>query len=383
MLIRRGDMRKYNILITTMRLDIGGAETHIVELAKGLSREGFNVIVASTGGVYEEELRSSNIKLYHVPLDNKKPHNVIKAYYQLKNIITDEKIDLVHAHARIPGFICGLLHKKMGFSFVTTAHGAWKTGYGLRYITNWGQRTVAISEDIRKYLLDNYKIEDESIKVTINGIDTDKFSAAVDYSDIMSELALSPEDKKLVYISRFDSDRSYIINKLLEIIPELAESIHNLKVIMVGSGNILASVKEKAQEINTKLGRNVVIVAGSRTDINKFASMADLFVGFGRSSLEALAAGRPLILAGNVGYIGILSESSLDDAVKSNFSGRGRDKAESNIFRDDIIKVLLDMSDKERKALGNFGRSLIENSYSVKRMVQDNIEVYMQLLKQN
>lgn len=375
-------MHKYNILITTMRLDIGGAETHIVELAKGLSREGFNVVVASTGGVYEKELISSNIKVYHVPLDNKKPHNVVKAYYQLKNIITEEKIDLVHAHARIPGFICGLLHKKMGFSFVTTAHGTWKTGYGLRYITNWGQKTVAVSEDIRKYLLDNYKIENENIKVTINGIDTDKFSPDIDCSDIMDQLKLSSEDRKIVYISRFDSDRSYIINKLLEIVPELAERVPNLKVIMVGSGNILDLVKEKAQEINSRTGHNTVIVAGARTDINKFTALADLFIGFGRSSLEALAAGKLLILAGNVGYIGILDENSLDAAIKSNFSGRGKNKAESELFKNDIIKVLLQMSEEERKTLGTFGRSLIENSYSLKRMVQDNIEVYMKLLEQ-
>ena len=55
---------------------------------------------------------------------------------------------------------------------------------------------------------------------------------------------------KIVYISRFDSDRGYIINKLLEIIPELSSCIPNLKVIMVGSGNILDSIMEKARKIN-------------------------------------------------------------------------------------------------------------------------------------
>ncbi|HRS22486.1 MAG TPA: glycosyltransferase [Clostridia bacterium] len=373
-------MRNYNILITTMRLDIGGAETHIVELAKGLSREGFNVIAASAGGVYEKELTQSGIKVYHVPLDNKKPHNVIKAYFLLKNIIEENSIDLVHAHARIPGFICGLLHKRMGFPFVTTAHGTWKTGYGLRYITNWGQKTVAVSEDIRKYLLDNYKIKDKDIKVTINGIDTDKFSSGIDCSDVMDELDLKPEDIKIVYISRFDSDRSYIINKLLEVIPELSSSIPNLKVIMVGSGNILDSIKEKAREINNMTGQDTIIVTGSRTDINKFTALADLFIGFGRSSLEALSAGKPLILAGNEGYIGILNENSLNDAVKSNFSGRGKNKADSKSFKDDILKVL-SLSGEERKALGDFGRSVIENRYSVRKMVQDNMEVYAQLLE--
>ena len=93
-----------------------------------------------------------------------------------------------------------------------------------------------------------------------------------------------------------------------------------------------------------------------------------------------MSAGKPLILAGNEGYIGILNKDSLEDAINSNFSGRGKNKVESEAFKNDILKVLR-MSSEERKALGDFGRSVIESSYSVKRMVQDNIQVYAQLLE--
>ena len=40
------------ILMATMGLDIGGAETHIVELAKELKSQGHDVIIISNGGVY-------------------------------------------------------------------------------------------------------------------------------------------------------------------------------------------------------------------------------------------------------------------------------------------------------------------------------------------
>lgn len=39
------------ILLATMALDIGGAETHVTELAKALCRSGYEVTVASAGGV--------------------------------------------------------------------------------------------------------------------------------------------------------------------------------------------------------------------------------------------------------------------------------------------------------------------------------------------
>lgn len=47
---------KYKVLMTLMGLDIGGAETHVVELSKELKKQGYDIIVASNGGVYEQEL---------------------------------------------------------------------------------------------------------------------------------------------------------------------------------------------------------------------------------------------------------------------------------------------------------------------------------------
>ena len=40
------------ILMATMGLDIGGAETHIVELAKELKSEGHDIAIVSNGGGY-------------------------------------------------------------------------------------------------------------------------------------------------------------------------------------------------------------------------------------------------------------------------------------------------------------------------------------------
>ncbi len=89
-----------NILLSLMQLNIGGAETHVVELAKELKRKGFNVIVTSNGGVYVKELEDAGIKHYAVPLQNKNPLNMLKSARLLKKIIKDEKIDIVHSHAR-------------------------------------------------------------------------------------------------------------------------------------------------------------------------------------------------------------------------------------------------------------------------------------------
>ena len=117
------------VLMATMQLDIGGAETHIVELSKALARRGVEVFVASKGGAYVKELEEAGIKHFEVALHNKRIGSLTGAYKKLERIILDYKIDVVHAHARIPGFLCGLLQKKHGFRFVTTAHWVFDTRF--------------------------------------------------------------------------------------------------------------------------------------------------------------------------------------------------------------------------------------------------------------
>ncbi|MCX7715300.1 MAG: glycosyltransferase [Clostridia bacterium] len=369
-----------NILLSLMQLNIGGAETHVVELAKELSRRGHTVIVASNGGVYTQELAQAGIKHYIVPLQNKNPFNVLKAFKTLRKIIIDEKIDIVHSHARIPSFILGKLRLFMKFPFVTTAHWVFTTKYGLKYITDWGQKTIAVSEDIKTYLMVNYKIPESDIKVTINGIDTDKFSPDTDTSDVMQSFNLSEDDNIIVYVSRLDESRSLVAKQLIELIPELNETIENLKLVIVGGGDDYENICSLSSAVNEKLQKKSIILTGARTDINKFAALGRVFVGVSRAALEAMASAKPTIIAGNEGYIGLFNKDKLKEAVDTNFCCRGCEVSSAKLLKRDILAVFA-MSENERKALGMFGRELIKSDYSVAKMTDDTVEVYESVLK--
>ncbi len=365
-----------NILMLLMKLDIGGAETHVVELSKELKKRGYNIIVASNGGVFEDELERAGIKHYNVPLQNKNPNNVLRAFSLIKKIIEDEKIDIVHSHARIPSFIAGKIHKKMkSFKFVTTAHWVFNTGYGLKYITDWGERTIAVSEDIKKYLMDNYKTPEENITVTINGIDTEAFSPDTDDSEIKKEFGITEEDKVIVYVSRMDEDRSLAAHKLIEAIPELDNVIDNLKVLIVGDGNDFEKVKQEATEVNEKLQREAIVLSGARTDINKLVAPADLFVGVSRAALEAMAAGKPTIIAGNEGYIGLFDEDKADLAYSTNFCCRGCEGTTTDKLAREI-GAFFGMWDEDKEKLSVYSREFIKKKYSVARMADDAENVY-------
>ena len=57
-------MAQRKILMALMGLEIGGAETHVVELSKELRRMGYDIAVVSNGGVYVAELEEAGICVY-------------------------------------------------------------------------------------------------------------------------------------------------------------------------------------------------------------------------------------------------------------------------------------------------------------------------------
>lgn len=356
------------LLVVTMGLDIGGAETHIVELVCELKRRGYDVKVASNGGSYVAELESAGIKHFDVPLHTKNPLCVLKSRKLIDKIISDEGIELVHAHARIPAFICGKICRKRNIPFVTTAHWVFSTKYGLKYITDWGEKTVAVSEDIKKYLMDNYGTPEDDITVTINGINTEKFSADIPYDDVKSEFGMKDGSFRIVHVSRIDQSREAVAFLLTKIFPEIQKKIPNAELVIVGGGN-------KFDELKAHITSDRIILTGPRTDINKFVASADLFVGVSRAALEAMAAGKPAIIAGNEGDIGLFLPEKLETAVEGNFCCRGHKLPSEESLLLSIMEYY-GMSEVDRKAVADFGKETVYSRYSVEKMADDTEKAY-------
>lgn len=372
-----------NILMTTMSLDIGGAETFIIELCKELKRRDCNseITVASNGGVYVSELESYGINHVKLPLHTKKLFSVIKSYFGLKKLLKSGKYDIVHAHARIPAFISGLLCKKLHIKFVTTAHGAHKVTPYWRLLSNWGQRPFAVSYDLKQYLIDNYKIPSDNITVTINGIDVDKFSKNVDYSDIAREFNLNKSEKthRIGWLGRIDNESAHIAFQLVEAAPILSALYDNLEIVIVGSGTAFIELKQQVDNINRLLGKKVVITTGARIDTNKFMAGCDIFIGVSRSVLEAMSAERPVILSGSQGYLGILNDDILKPALDTNFCCRGYKMSTVKQLCADITK-LFSLSDQNKSEMGKYNRSIVIERYSITRMTNDALSVYEKMM---
>ena len=79
-----------NIVILTMGLDIGGAETHIVELADALRKQGNKVTIFSNGGAFTEQLESLGVDHITSPMNNKRLSSLIRSYRALLKFCKNE-----------------------------------------------------------------------------------------------------------------------------------------------------------------------------------------------------------------------------------------------------------------------------------------------------
>ena len=369
-----------NLLMAQMSMDIGGAETHIMELALALQERGYRVIIASNGGAFVSELEEAGIIHYQVPLHNKKPKNMIASYRMLRDIIRKEKIDLVHAHARIPGFIAGKVCRKEKIPFVTTAHWVFETGKGLKYLTDWGQETIAVSEDIKRYLMKEYQLPEEQIVVTINGINTNRFSKDISFGSVAVEFEFDKNAFRIVHISRLDKSRADVAFLLVDAFEAIREEIPNAELVIVGGGDVYHEIKAKADAVNQKIGETKIKLTGPRTDINRFVAAADLFVGVSRAALEAMAAEKPTVLAGNEGDLGLYLPEKEDSAFGSNFTCRGEAMPDAESVKNSILQYYR-MSEAEQKEVSRFCKKTVDRHYSVKRMADDTETAYQAVMK--
>ena len=368
----------YNILMATQALGIGGIETHIVELCRGIKEKykNINIVVCSNGGFYEKELEQINVKHVKVPLHNSDLKNILKSYKMLKKIIKEENINIVHAHTRVAAMICDSICKKMKIPFYTTVHFDYDTKFPFNKLSKWGDKTLAVSKDLKEYVVKNYNVKDYNVYITVNGIDTNKFSKDVAYDDVIKEFKLNPNARRIMHISRLDDATIKTLEILFDMTKELYKTIENLEIVVVGDGTKFEYLKEKANIINDELGKKVIFMIGKRTtDINQFAASSTIGIGVSRSILEIMACGKPVILSGNQGYMGIFEKSKFELAYSTNFCFRGSKQVDYGEVKRDILDIF-DMSTEDIDNMMQYNMQIVQNYYSKEKMVDDYINLW-------
>lgn len=347
------------ILMLTDSMDVGGAETHIRALAAALRRKGHSVTVCSSGGAMMKKLTGDGISHVTLPLGSRGA--MPRCYLRLCSLISRGGFDMIHAHARLPALLGRMLSRRYSLPLVVTAHARFSLSPLRRLLSCWGDKTVAVSEDIKHYLTISYGLAPENITVIPNGMDTHSFQLS---SPPSSGLCIAT-------LSRLDRDCASAALLLCSMAPRLVSSLGVTEILVGGGGDMLSAVRNLADDVNRRLGFRCIKVVGRVDDVSFFMKKCHIFVGVSRAAAEAALCGRSVIICGNEGYLGRLTEGSFSLALSTNFCARGCPRMSPEALFCDIREAV---SEGDRSAQRI--RELLSNQLDVDSVVEATERIY-------
>jgi len=370
--------RKIRILETIRQGQIGGGESHLLSLVENLDKDRFEPVVLSfTEGPMVDRLQQMGIKTHVIYTE--RAFDFTK-WGTVKQLMLDEKIELVHAHGTRANSNVFWAAKKCGAPLVYTIHG-WSFHddqnpvfkkiriLGEKLLANKSAMNISVSasnQQTGKKYFSNFK----SV-VIANGIDQDKFNPGKPLKNIRAEIGIPSDAIVVVFIARFIHQKQPL--KLISSFAKAAQKSPGLRLLMVGDGD----QKPTALEMVKQLGiEDKVIFEPFRQDVPDVLAAGDIYV------LPSLWEGLP---------IGLLEAMSIEKAIIGTqvdgtsevlqHGSNGLLLALDNL-ENDLADAIVQLANDEplRKQLGENARATVTGKYSAANMTRQIEAVYMELL---
>ena len=113
------------ILQIIPRLDTGGAERSVVEIADAVVRAGGRALVLAEPGRLAPEVVAAGGEIIEFPAATKNPLRMLANARAIERLIRQLGVDLVHARSRAPAWSALIAARRARVPFVTTYHGAY------------------------------------------------------------------------------------------------------------------------------------------------------------------------------------------------------------------------------------------------------------------
>ena len=291
-------------------LEGGGVERGTLDIAAALVRAGHESHVLSAGGRLVERLEEQGSRHHRRDIGRKSPRSLL-AVRSLRRWLERERFDILHLRSRMPAWVCWLAWRAMDKAtrprLVTTVHGLHSVS---RYseIVTCGERVIVVSEAVRRYVLDSYpRCPEHKLRLVYRGIDPDEFPRDHCPSDAWREefLGTFPElaERRVLTIAgrltRLKGHHDFL--DLLERLLARGLPVHGL-IVGGEDPKRRAYAREIRAAIDERSLGNAITFTGHRSDLRDIYAVSDVVVSlstqpesFGRTVLEPLAEGRPVV----------------------------------------------------------------------------------------
>jgi len=344
-------------------LNIGGLEKTLIKIV--LHAKDFQHIVfcLTAKGLLAQELENNGVEVKEF---NFPARLHIPSLFRLAGELKKSKINIVHCHglypsiwgrlaaliARIPVRIVHVQNMYYGISF--------KERLKLKILSNFTNRIIAVSEAVKKCLVDFVGITPLKVEVIYNSAANILVNDSGQRQRVRKSLGIADSEILIGSVARLAEHKGQ--NFLIEAIAQGKAKQLACKCLIVGDGPTKEKLELRVKELNLEDG---VIFLGTRQDVEELLLGMDIFVqpstvreGLALGLAEAASAGLCLV-ATDVG--------GNPEIVKDGFNGFIVPAKDAGALAEKII--FLAEHENERRQMGENSRKVWQEKFSLDEMV--------------
>jgi glycosyltransferase EpsD len=341
--------------------------------------QGWEVHVAANGNTelpYVDKRYNLSIQRSPFKLNN------LKAYQELKSILSHENYEIIHCHTPMGGVLARLAAREAranGTKVIYTAHGFhfckgaplinWLIYYPIeKVLSHFTDCLITINEEdyalAVKHRFKAQKIE----RVHGVGVNTERFQPfdATHKQDMRTSLGYKQEDFLMFYAAEFNKNKNQQL--LIEALALIKDEYPTAKLLLAGEGPL----KEKCSDLARQLGvSSMVDFLGYRNDIELILPMCDIAVassvreGLPVNIMEAMACGLPIIACDNRGHRELVCNHENGWILQQNDSLGISDKIKL-LIKDKVLRL----------KLGQSGREIMQKTYAIPEVLKEKSSIY-------
>ncbi len=285
------------ILMVLSQVEVTGAEVYAATISDRLIERGHEVVIVS-----DTITVPTKAKYYPLPFNRRGAFLRIRNTIKLIKIIRQNHIMVLHAHSRIASKLGYIAARICGIPMIYTAHGHHHVHLSKKLFPAYGDYTLAICENVKEQIANDLGWNRKKIEILRNGVDGNVF--------IPVQPPVQGARAVVSIIGRLSGPKGDTAFRVLEEIctkNPISPSVH---IRVVGGSAIPErfSVFKHAASFSGFSGNVKDQIAGS-----------SVVIGSGRVAIESLMMGKPTIAFGEAGYVGLVTEYNLQEALESNF----------------------------------------------------------------
>lgn len=367
------------ILYVITKSEIGGAQTHVLDLLKeGLRLEHEVSLVSSPGGWLEDQVRDLNIKFFPNKFfkNSYNPANLFLALGAVRKVAKELNPDVVHCHSGGGGFYGRLATFGLPVKRVFTVHG-WSFRPGAPIL----QRIISlVAELLMKPLTDKFicvSSYDQNIGIS-SGVISEKSSVVIHNGVAVSDISTKEAKEKItiIFAGRLSAPKRQDI--FLKSIALLDSNIKNkININIIGDGPNKDSIENLSERLGLSSITSIKKSVATKELMGQEYSSSDILVlisdyeAFPMVIIEAMSYGLPVVVS-SVGGIPEAVNASVGALVSKN---------NPEDFAKEIKALILNKEDREKK--GQNARKLIEEKFTINKMLDKTFSVYRQLVSED